>query len=131
MPDTPDRESKFSQRLEQDVRERMRALEGAVQEYARLKAILDIVEGGSQPTPIRVDAHGHGPPPRREPERRRGRPRGRRAAEVGELLQSEPGLTRAQLAERLGIRVGYLYELLPSLCKKGYVLERDGSWFAS
>ena len=47
------------------------------------------------------------------------------------LIRSEPGLTRSELAERLGMRVGYLYELLPTLSEKGFVLERDGSWFAA
>jgi transcriptional regulator with XRE-family HTH domain len=50
---------------------------------------------------------------------------------VVSLLRKEPGLTRAQLAERLGIRVGYLYQLLPALREKGFVLDRGGSWFAT
>jgi hypothetical protein len=131
MREARDKDVGFYERLEREVRDRMRDLEPAVQEYERLKGILDMVEADMPPASLRIDAHGHGPPPRRATARRRGEPRGRRAAQVVELLRSEPGLTRAEVAARLGIRVGYLYELLPTLEKKGYVQERDGSWFVA
>jgi CRP-like cAMP-binding protein len=113
----------------------MAELEPAVQEYSRLKSLLEIVTAEPDEETFEVMAHGTGPPPAAPAPRGRGEggvgPRGYRASQVVTLLRKEPGLTRAQLADRLGIRVGYLYQLLPALRKKGFVLERDGTWFAA
>jgi CRP-like cAMP-binding protein len=125
----------FYEKIAEELRERMAELEPAVQEYARLKALFEIVTKEPSADAFEVVAHGTGPPPVAASPRRRGAaataPRGYRASQVVTLLRKEPGLTRAQLAERLGIRVGYLYQLLPALRKKGFVRERDGSWFAT
>jgi len=132
MAGTQGDQNDFYNRIAEDLRARLRELEPAVQEFERLKAILSVVEGGDPPSAVWVEAHGEGPAPREsQSPRLRGEPRGRRAAQVVRLVRSEPGLTRAELAERLGMRVGYLYELLPTLREKGYVQERDGSWFGA
>lgn len=132
MSGTQTHQDDFYARMAEELRARLRDLEPAVREFERLKAILGMVESGDPPPAVWVDAHGEGPPPReRQPSRPRGEPRGRRAAEVVRLLRSHPGLTRAELAERLGIRVGYLYELLPTLRQKGYLHERDGTWYVA
>src|SRR5438309_11168894 len=95
-------------RIADDVRARMRELEPAVQEHQRLTRILAIVADGPESESISVEAHGEGPPPRNRVARERGRPRGRRANQVLGVIRAEPGLTRAELAERVGSRVGYL-----------------------
>jgi hypothetical protein len=131
MSGTQTPQDDFYARMAEDLRARLRELEPAVQEFERLKAILGMVESGDPP-PVWVDAHGEGPAPQQhQASRPRGEPRGRRAAQVVRLLRSHPGLTRAELAERLGMRVGYLYELLPTLSQKGYLRERDGTWFVA
>ncbi|HEX8743246.1 MAG TPA: helix-turn-helix domain-containing protein [Thermoleophilaceae bacterium] len=117
--------------MAEDLRTRLRDLEPAVREFERVKAILEVVES-DDPPPVWVYAHGEGPALREhQASRSRGEPRGRRAAQVVRLLRSHPGLTRDELAERLGMRVGYLYELLPTLLQKGYLRERDGTWFVA
>lgn len=125
----------FYEKMAEDLRERMAKLEPAVKEYARLNALLEAVTEDPDADVVEVVAHGTGPPPAAAGARQRRAsgtgPRGYRASQVVRLLRKEPGLTRAQLADRLGIKVGYLYQLLPTLRKKGYVLERDGSWFAA
>lgn len=131
MSGTPVPHDEFYARMAEDLRARLRELEPTVREFERVKAILDIIEG-DDPPPVWVYAHGEGPAPREhQASRPRGEPRGRRAAQVVRLLRSHPGLTRDELAERLDMRVGYLYELLPTLRQKGYLRERDGSWFAA
>lgn len=98
---------RFYERMATELRQRMAKLEPAVREYERLKALLEMVMADPESHALRVDAHGAGPAPAPTPTRRGG-PRGYRASQVVRLLRAEPGLTRAQLAERLGIRVGYL-----------------------
>jgi hypothetical protein len=133
MSDVPKADTSFYEKMAGDLRERMAALEPAVQEYERLKGLLEMVTADPGANDLRIDAHGTGPAPAppSATAARRGGPRGYRASQVVSLLRAEPGLTRPQLAERLGIRVGYLYQLLPALRQKGFVHERDGSWFAA
>src|SRR5205814_10549106 len=131
MPKAKANDPEFYERMAGDLRERMAKLEPAVKEYERLRALLDMVSAGPEAHAVEIDAHGTGPPPSTGAGRRRTAPRGYRASQVLSLLRAEPGLTRAEVAERIGIRVGYLYELLPALRKKGYVQERDGTWFAT
>jgi CRP-like cAMP-binding protein len=130
MRDVPSVDEDFYERIATDLREQMARLEPAVKEYERLRALLEMVSAEPGAQPLHIDAHGSGPPPVTGASRRRGEPRGYRASQVVSLLRAEPGLTRAELAERLGIRVGYLYQLLPDLRNKGFVRERDGAWYA-
>ena len=135
MPQVPTGDRTFYAKMAEELRDRMATLEPAVQEYARLNALLEMVTAEADDDSFEVVAHGTGPSPAPAKPRRRGGasagPRGYRASQVVTLLRQEPGLTRAQLAERLGMKVGYLYQLLPALRKKGYVRESKGSWFAS
>jgi CRP-like cAMP-binding protein len=131
MPDIPADDPEFYERMADELRHRLAKLEPAVREYERLRKLLDMVAEGPEAQAVQIDAHGTGPPPSTGAGRRRAGPRGYRASQVLSLLRSEPGLTRAEVADRLGIRVGYLYQLLPALRKKGYLQERDGSWFAT
>ncbi|HEX8742760.1 MAG TPA: helix-turn-helix transcriptional regulator [Thermoleophilaceae bacterium] len=135
MSDVSIADKDFYEKIAEELRERMAELEPAVHEYTRLKGLLEAVTAAPGSESIEMVAHGTGPAPAAASPRRRGDadsgPRGYRASQVVTLLRKEPGLTRAQLAERLGIRVGYLYQLLPALRQKGFVHERDGSWFAA
>jgi DeoR/GlpR family transcriptional regulator of sugar metabolism len=56
-----------------------------------------------------------------------GRPRGsgRRAQEVLGHVHKQPGITIAELAERMKIKAKYLYRVLPQLEKDGKLRERD------
>ncbi len=128
MPDVPSVDGDIYDRIAADLREQMAKLEPAVREYERLRTLLEMVAAEPDLQPLQIDAHGSAPPPATNALRLR-EPRGYRAAQVVKLLRSEPGLTRIEVAERLGIRVGYLYQLLPDLREKGLVRERDGAWF--
>ena len=61
--------------------------------------------------------------------RRRGRPKGsgKRGDEALALVTAQPGITIAEMAQRMGIQQNYLYRLLPSLANEGRV-KKGVSW---
>jgi Winged helix-turn-helix DNA-binding len=62
--------------------------------------------------------------------KRRGRPRGSgaRAEQAEKLVRANPGISIAELAEKMKIKPNYLYRVLPQLQKDGKVRKRDKGW---
>lgn len=105
------------------IEERMKELRPAVDEYARLAdAYGKIYRSQDVQAVPNAGQNGTG---------RRGRPVGTgiRPAQVARIVQQEPGLTVAQIADRVGIRPGYLYRVLPQLTDEGAVIKRGRGWF--
>lgn len=116
--------SDFLDSKKDEIRSRLEELKEAVDEYHRLKAALDALEGVTRtpngPRPIAAD----GAP-------RRGRPRGSgtRAQEAIDAVTKEPGLTAGEIADRLGINQNYLYRVLPALEQDGKLEKRGRGWY--
>lgn len=60
----------------------------------------------------------------------RGRPRGsgKRALEAENHVSANPGITVAELAERMKIQPNYLYRVLPTLQEQGRVRKKGKGW---
>jgi len=125
----------FLDEKKREIRERLKELRPLVDEFHRLDAALQALEGvGATPAPS-------APAPRRAPQRRsapangngparRGRPKGSgpRAQEAMELVRKRPGITIPELAEAMGIAQNYLYRVLPGLQKEGKVRKEGRGW---
>jgi CRP-like cAMP-binding protein len=120
-----------------EINARVTELKPLVDEYERLRAAILALDGASATTaaPRRgngratngsrarsVNANGTG--------RRRGRPKGSgpRAIAALELVRSNPGVTIAELAEKMGIKRNYLYRVLDRLADDGLVRKDGAGW---
>lgn len=99
--------------LEKQVRERLAELKPLVDEYHQLEAVL---ESFGQPA---TKASGSEARPAKRTRGAKRATRGGRSDEAMRLVSENPGVTVADLAERMGIGPTYLYRVLPAL-------ERDG-----
>jgi CRP-like cAMP-binding protein len=106
-----------------EIATRMKELEGVVAEYRRLEAALGALDAVGTP------AKRRGAPGAR----RRGRPKGSgtRRAEALAIVTANPGITVAEIAEKLGINQNYLYRVLPALAKEGLIVKRGRGWAAA
>ncbi len=68
---------------------------------------------------------GNGRRTRRSRGRRSG---GTRANQALELVQSTPGITIPQIAEKMGIEPNYLYRVMPRLASDGQVRREGQGW---
>lgn len=111
--------SDFLEEKKSEIKARLDELKSAVDEHARLQAALDALDGAARTG----TASGEAP--------RRGRPRGTgtRAQEAIEAVTKEPGLTAAEVADRLGINQNYLYRVLPALEQDGKLEKRGRGWY--
>jgi hypothetical protein len=116
-----------------DIDDRLRELK---EEVARLEAARAALVGGRR-RPGRPRAASTGQSARRRSTRstgrRPGRPRGRsrggtRANQALELVQSTPGITIPQIAEKMGIEPNYLYRVMPRLADDGQVRREGQGW---
>lgn len=105
------------------VEERIKELQPLVFEYEQLQRIAAAIDGDAEVQP--------GPAGRAAPRRklRRTGP-GRqghsaRAEQAQQLISAEPGITVADLAEKMGIGPTYLYRVLPRLEREGK-LRKEG-----
>jgi Winged helix-turn-helix DNA-binding len=114
-----------------DIDDRLRELK---EEVSRLEAARTALVGGrrrpGRPRAARTTQAAAPTPTRRRAARRPGRPRGRsrggtRANQALALVQSTPGITIPQIAEKMGIEPNYLYRVMPRLASDGQV-RRDG-----
>ena len=64
---------------------------------------------------------------------RRGRPKGSgaRGAQALQFVKDNPGITTAQIAEKMGIKQNYLYRLLPGLAERGLLTKDGRGWRAT
>jgi len=126
MPDFLDEKRK-------EIRARLQELKPLVDEYHRLEAAAQALDGVGTTTTAR---------PRRARSTstgrsgggtgRRGRPRGSgtRGKQALELVRSNPGITIPELADKMGIKQNYLYRVLPGLQKDGMVRKEGRGWHA-
>lgn len=116
-----------------EINARLKELKPLVDEHARLeKAAGALSNSGGRSSPSRsvtksqsrsrARANGAGG--------RRGRPRGsgKRALEAEKHVTANPGITVAELAERMKIQPNYLYRVLPTLQEQGRVRKKGKGW---
>jgi len=119
--------------LRSDLEKRIREIEPLIEEHARLRQALEALKvvgsprpGERGPSASRRAASG----PAAAAKGRRGRPRGSgaRAQQVLKLVREQPGITSAELAQRLKIKPNYLYRVVPGLLSNGK-LEKRGKGY--
>jgi len=113
-----------------EIADRLQELKPAVDEYARLEAAAQALDGVGASAPAR---RGPGRPPGSRSStgqrRRRGRRAGNtRANQALELVKAKPGITIPELADAMGIKQNYLYRVLPSLQKDKLVKKQGKGW---
>lgn len=117
----------FLEEKKREIQARLNELRPLVDEYRRLEAAADALEGlpagaaktrGAARARRATKSTGTG---------RRGRPRGSgtRSKQALELIRSRPGITIGELAETMGIQQNYLYRVLPAL-EKDKLIRKDG-----
>jgi hypothetical protein len=124
----------FLDEKRREMTSRMNELAPLVAEYRRLEeavAALDAIGTPAKPSAAhkgksRAPAAGGGP-------RKRGRPKGSgtRRAEALAIVTANPGITVAEVAEKLGINQNYLYRVMPALAKEGLIVRSGRGWMAS
>ena len=119
----------FLDEKRREIRARMQELKPQVEEYQRLEAAIQALDGVKTPTssatPRRARSTSTGTA-------RRGRPRGSgtRGKQALELVRANPGITIPELADKMGIKQNYLYRVLPGLQKDGMVRKQGKGWHA-
>src|SRR5438045_875520 len=106
----------FLDEKRREIRARLQELKPLVDEYHRLEAAVQALDGVNPPTSRATT--------------RRGRPRGSgtRGKQALELVRSNPGITIPELAVKMGIKQNYLYRVLPGLQKDGMVRKEGKGW---
>jgi hypothetical protein len=122
----------FLDEKRKEIRARLQELKPLVDEYHRLEAAAQALDGVKSTTATATAA------PRRSRSTatrgggtgRRGRPRGSgtRSKEALALVRSNPGITIPELADKMGIKANYLYRVLPNLASDGQVKRRGKGW---
>lgn len=131
----------FLDEKRQEIAHRLKELRPLVDEYHRLDAALQALDGVGAGTA----------PARRSPTRRagtttstpktkgagtgtgkRGRPKGsgNRGNEALAIVKDRPGITIPELAEAMKIKQNYLYRVVPGLQKDGLVRKEGRGWHA-
>src|SRR4051794_37746638 len=116
-------------RVQDEIRQRLRDLEPAVREYERVEAALAALRGvgasardGREPA---ADTRAPTPSTRRSSGRRRARteraPRGANRAAVLRVLGERPGVSVNELSADAGVGKPVLYNLLKTLEQRGEV----------
>jgi hypothetical protein len=114
-----------------EIAGRLKELRPLVAEYQRLEAAAAALDGVLlAPTAPTRRSRASVATKDTGPERRRGRPKGsgKRRDEALALVRASPGITVAQIAEKMGIKHNYLYRLLPSLAAQGLVVKDGRGW---
>jgi sugar-specific transcriptional regulator TrmB len=123
----------FLDEKRKEIRARLQELKPLVDEYHRLEAAVQALEGVKSPTTAVAPRRSRSAVTRAgKSTGRRGRPRGSgtRAKEALELVRSNPGITIPELAGKMGIKQNYLYRVLPGLQKDGMVRKEGRGWHA-
>jgi len=122
----------FLDEKKREIKSRLSELKPLVEEYERLLAAHDALDGveaaGGAGTGRRAgggkrSAGGGG-------SRGRGRPKGSgtRAKEALQLVKGRPGITIPELAEAMSIKQNYLYRVMPDLQQDGLVRKEGRGW---
>lgn len=127
----------FLDEKRREIDARLKELKPLIEEYERLEAAAAALGGvsassASASPPRRRRARAATAKPKRVAAgtgRRRGRPKGsKRADEALALVKAQPGITIAEIAEKMGIKQNYLYRVLPSLASEGHVTKDGRGW---
>jgi len=121
----------FLEDKKREIQARLKELRPLVDEYNRLEAAAQALEG--------VNANGTSSPARRRRGRpastgtgtgRRGRPKGSgtRSKQALDLVRKQPGITIPELADKMKIKQNYLYRVLPGLASDGLVVKQGKGW---
>jgi CRP-like cAMP-binding protein len=129
MPDL----SAIQQQVQARLKELERLIEPLREEYEKLKKMASALEStvrrSTRTTRPRGAARSRGAPAAKttaastRAAKRRTRPRrsGSRAEQALDLVTEQPGITVAEMAQKMGISPNYLYRVLPQLQKTGKV----------
>jgi predicted HTH transcriptional regulator len=123
----------FLDEKRREIRSRMQELKPLVDEYHRLEAAVQALDGVNTPTSGSSTRRARSTSTRSSAGTgRRGRPRGSgtRGKQALELVRSNPGITIPELAQKMGIKQNYLYRVLPGLQKDGMVRKEGKGWHA-
>ena len=126
----------FLEEKKGEIRSRLDELKPLVDEYQRLQAAhdaLDGVEGQSRASNGRTgSASARRGGPSNGGSRGRGRPKGSgtRSKEALQLVKDRPGVSIPELAEAMDIKQNYLYKVMPELQKDGLVRKEGRGWHA-
>jgi hypothetical protein len=122
----------FLDEKRKEIRARLTELKPLVDEYHRLEAAVQALEGVKTPTATTSSRRSRSTSTRGTGAGRRGRPRGSgtRGKQALDLVRSNPGITIPELAGKMGIKQNYLYRVLPSLQKDGMVRKEGRGWHA-
>jgi hypothetical protein len=122
----------FLDEKRKEIRARLAELKPSVDEYHRLEAAVQALEGVKTPTAAASPRRSRSTSTRATGTGRRGRPRGSgtRGKQALDLVRSNPGNTIPELADKMGIKQNYLYRVLPSLQKDGMVRKEGRGWHA-
>jgi hypothetical protein len=121
----------FLDEKRKEIRARLQELKPLVDEYHRLEAAAQALEGVGPPTTTTRRTRST-TTRTRAGAGRRGRPRGSgtRGKQALELVRANPGISIPELAEKMGIKQNYLYRVLPGLQKDGMVRKEGRGWHA-
>ena len=125
----------FLDEKRKEIKSRLDEIKPLVDEYSRLEAALQALDGVPTPratavAPRRVRATAATGARKGTGSGRRGRPRGSgtRGKEALELVTKQPGITIPEMAASMGIKQNYLYRVLPALQKDGKVKKSGKGW---
>jgi CRP-like cAMP-binding protein len=125
----------FLDEKRREMSSRMKELAPLVSEYRRLEeavAALDAI-GAPAKRPAARKPKSRAAPAPAGGTRKRGRPKGSgtRRAEALAIVTANPGITVAEVAEKLGINQNYLYRVMPALAEEGLIVRSGRGWMAS
>jgi len=128
----------FLDEKRKEIGARLKELKPLVEEYERLEAAAQALDGVPATSQNGSSASAHKAPARAKAPRaarpagtgRRGRPKGSgtRGAEALALVKASPGITIPEIAEKMGIKQNYLYRVLPGLADDGLVSKDGRGW---
>jgi hypothetical protein len=122
----------FLDEKRKEIRARLQELKPLVDEYHRLDAAAQALDG-VKPTTAAAPRRARSSSSRSSSGTgRRGRPRGSgtRSKEALTHVRANPGITIPELADKMGIKQNYLYRVLPGLQKDGMVRKEGRGWHA-
>jgi hypothetical protein len=128
----------FLDEKRREMTSRMTELAPLVAEYRRLEEAVAALDAIGAPAKRTAPRKGKGKGTSRAAAaggaaRKRGRPKGSgtRRAEALAIVTANPGITVAEVAEKLGINQNYLYRVMPALAEEGLIVRSGRGWVAS